>query len=927
MPLAQIKDRKAIIDRKALMGRVAELAETHRDTALNQAMVALLKEAHASGMAEIRQRFEAGTMGGRRTARAIAYLTDQILRVAFDVVTEHLHPLANPTASERMALVAVGGYGRGEMAPYSDVDLLFLIPHKSTPWVEMVVETMLYLLWDLGLKVGYATRTPEECTRLARTDLTIRTALLESRYLWGDRSLFDQAAKRFIRRVVALTGTEFVDQKLAERDARHARMGDSRYVVEPNIKDGKGGLRDLQTMWWIARYLYGGIQPSEVLDQGVLTTEEYNQFQRAAKFLWTVRIALHFEAGRAEERLTFPMQLELAKTLGYTDHPGASGVERFMKHYFLVAKQVGDLTRVFCAVLEARQKKTLLSRLRRRRKVQGFAVEGERLTVFSPDDFKDNPARMIAIFRVADEKDLDIHPDALRAIQQNLGRITDRVRRDPQANRDFLTVLTSAKNGEINLRRMNEAGVLGRFIPDFGRVVAQMQYDMYHHYTVDEHTIRAIGLLARIERGELVNDHPLSSRVISKIASRRVLYMAVLLHDIAKGRGGDHSVIGAEVAKDLCPRVGLDPAETETVAWLVRWHLAMSNTAFKRDLSDRKTIQDFCKLVKSPERLRLLLVLTVVDIRAVGPDVWNGWKGQLLRDLYDAAEEELLVGHANVGRTERVAAKQAEMADELADWTPDEIARHTARFLDSYWIAEDVPTLVHNAQLIREAEKSGVEVQVSERIEPSMDMTQISVYAADAPGVFARISGALDLAGASITGARIHTTRDGMVMDNFIVQAFDNTALDDSHQLRKLDDAVAKALKGKLSPREKLIARNQGGLADKEDAFEVEPQVIVDNKASNWSTVIEVDAKDRPGLLYDLAFVIYKLRLSLTSAQVATFGERAVDVFYVRDRDGAKVTHPVRIRNLRTKLLKAVAGEPVFSRRRKVRDALDQAAQ
>ncbi|TNE61480.1 MAG: [protein-PII] uridylyltransferase [Alphaproteobacteria bacterium] len=911
--MTTVRNRRDVISRKSLVIMLENMVEERPESEWRQGLVTILKDAYQHGWNEVKRRFMEEAETGRNSAHALSFLADQILRTLYDFVTGHVYPLANPTASEKLCLVATGGYGRGEMAPFSDVDLLFLIPYKSTPWAENVVEYMLYVLWDLGLKVGHATRTPEECSRLAKEDLTIRTALLEARYLWGDESLFDAAAKRFVRRVVATTGPEFVDQKLAERNNRHQKLGDSRYVVEPNIKEGKGGLRDLQTMWWIARYLYGtGIDHEQAVKKDILTQKENRQFKQAENFLWTVRVALHFVSGRAEERLTFDVQRQLADLLHYKDHPGASGVERFMKHYFLVAKQVGDLTRIFCAVLEARQKKTaFFSRFRRTKKLQDFALEGGRLTFVAEQDLKDNPALMVRIFRVADEKGLDIHPDALRLIKHNLSRITDRVRRDPQANEDFLAVLTSKNEGEINLRRMNEAGVFGRFVPDFGRVVAQMQYDMYHHYTVDEHTIHAIGLVAKIESGELQADHPLSTDVIQKVISRRVLYVAVLLHDIAKGRGGDHSVLGADVAEHLCPRFGLKPAETETVAWLVRWHLLMSSTAFKRDLSDHKTIQDFCELVKSPERLRLLLVLTVVDIRAVGPGVWNGWKGQLLRELYYAAEEVLLAGHANVGRTERVKAKQAELRAALKDWSDAAFKKHVERMNDAYWIAEAPDTLVQNAELMKKTDEAKRPLGVTVRIEQFQDMTNVSVYTGDHPGLFARIVGALGVGGATIMGAKIHTSADGMAMDNFTVQDLEGRAFDSTRALDKLEHTILETLMGNVRPKEKLVERRMFG--KKTGAFEVEPVVLIDNKASSRSTVIEVNAKDRPGLLYDLAYALYRLKLSIFSAHVATYGERAIDVFYVRDLVGQKVTNKVRLRNIEDKLLKAARGEQIFS--------------
>ena len=376
------------------------------------------------------------------------------------------------------------------------------------------------------------------------------------------------------------------------------------------------------------------------------------------------------------------MQRQIAAAMRYADRPGKSAVERFMQFYFLNAKTVGDLTGLFLAQLDEQMgdkgRRFALPTLRRRpKRLDGFTVDRGRLSIPNDHWFADDPVRLVELFALAAREGMEIHPNAMRAASRD-ARLVDQVRDDPRANAFFLEVLTARDRPDVALRWMNEAGVFGRFVPDFGRVVAQMQFDMYHHYTVDEHSIRAIGLLSRIERGELADDHPLSTALFRQIASRRVLYVAVLLHDIAKGRGGDHSELGAEVAMALCPRFGLDEAETETVAWLVRYHLLLSNTAFRRDLTDPKTVEDFVAKVQSPERLRLLLILTVVDIRAVGPTTWNDWKRQLLRSLFDAAEERLRLGHKQRGRAEQVAARQQELADALP-WKASAARAHARR--------------------------------------------------------------------------------------------------------------------------------------------------------------------------------------------------------------------------------------------------------
>ncbi|HEX8448783.1 MAG TPA: [protein-PII] uridylyltransferase, partial [Allosphingosinicella sp.] len=539
---ASIPDRRAIVNRRLLSDRLARIEATGE--ARRAEATRLLRQALADGRAEISRRLEQRPYAGSEAAAAYAFLTDQIVRLADDLVRSALQP---PDAADRLLILAVGGYGRGEMALHSDVDIAFVTPAEPGPWAKQAVEAVLYLLWDLGLKLGPSTRSVDELIGLASTDHTVRTALLEGRWLWGDEPLFDEVQARFWKEVVAGKSKTFVTEKLEERNARHLRMGDSRYVVEPNVKEGKGGLRDLHTLFWIGKYTYQVSKVADLVEVGLLSTSELHQFQRAERFLWAVRCHLHCVAGRAEERLTFDYQREIAGRMRYADRPGKSPVERFMRHYFLHAKTVGDLTGVFLAHLDEKfarkgRRFGLPSIRRRPSRLEGFVLDRGRLALPSDDYFREDPVRLLQIFALADLYGLEIHPLAMRSAARD-SKLVDEVRDDPRANRLFLDVLTSPRDPETVLRWMNEAGVFGRFVPDFGRVVAQMQFDMYHHYTVDEHSIRAIGLVSRIEKGELKDDHPLATALFRHIASRRVLYAAVLLHDIAKGRGGDHSLL------------------------------------------------------------------------------------------------------------------------------------------------------------------------------------------------------------------------------------------------------------------------------------------------------------------------------------------------------------------------------------------------
>ena len=916
--MSNIHEQRAIIDRRAIGARLEELAATHDNKQKRRtALLDLFKEVLNQGRAEIQRRFEIRD-NGVATHRETCFLMDQMIRLAFDFALAHEMPQGVRTSAEAMTLVAVGGYGRGELSPQSDIDLLFLTPYKRAPWHEQLVEWLLYLLWDLGLKVGQATRSAEECIRHAKEDMTIRTALLEMRWLWGDEELFQDLDKRFQHNVVEGTAQEFFTAKLDERNQRHERMGDVRYVLEPNVKEGKGGLRDLHLLFWLARYQYGAVGVESLVEMGIISQEAGATFTKARSFLWRVRSHLHYVTGRAEDRLTFDVQPEIAGRMGYADRAGSRGVERFMKHFYLVAKDVGDLTRLFCSLAEEQQKEKakfkqgLLARLKRKKdgSVAGFRLEGERLMVGDKTQFENDPAAMVRLFQVSLEHDLDIHPQALDLVHRNLKRIDAKLRRQPETMQLFMDVLTSRKNPEVALRHMNEAGVLGRLVPDFGRVVAQMQYDMYHVYTVDEHTIQAIGILHAIEVGELTQHLPVSSSIIHKIHSRPILYLAVFLHDVAKGRNGDHSVLGAEVAAKLGPQLGLTASESEIVAWLVRNHLYMSNTAFKRDIDDPKTISDFVAQVQSPERLRLLMLLTVADIRAVGPTVWNAWKAGLLRELYLRAEEAM-TGDLSAEARPRGKAAIESLRHRLLEmgWNAKDVDAHLALGYPGYWISYDTTSHVYHAQMRAEVAKTGIPLSINNRQDQMRGATEFTVYVGDHPGLFSKIAGAMALSGVNIVDARISTLSDGMALDTFWVQTVDGGPVVEEHRIKAISNNIEKVLSGQVW-LEKELANKRTRLSTRTDVFKVLPRVIGDEHASRTHTVIEVNGRDRPGLLYDLTAAMTDNGLQISSAHISTYGERVVDVFYVKDVFGHKVMDR-KLETVTKALLKALELKPV----------------
>jgi [protein-PII] uridylyltransferase len=903
-----------ILDVDALKAACDKIAATHKSDAgaMRMALLAELRKASQAGREKARELlFEDG--GGLACARRISWLQDNLISILYDFVLTHVHD----EKKDAMAVCAVGGYGRGTLAPGSDIDLLFLFPSSQKPWMKQVVEYILYILWDMGFTVGHATRTINECISLSKSDMTIRTAVLEVRYLCGAPVLVSELESRFENEVAHDTGPEFIAAKLAERDARHSKSGDTRYLVEPNVKEGKGGLRDLHTLYWISKYFYHVRDTQDLVKLGVLSRAEWKLFNKSEDFLWAVRCHLHFLTGKEEERLSFDVQREIAENLDYQPRPGLSAVERFMKHYFLVAKDVGDLTRIFCAALEDEQAKSIpgltgaFTRFTKRaRKIPGtldFVQERGRIGLADPEVLKRDPVNIIRLFHMADVQGLELHPDALKGVTRSLKLIDNKLREDEEANRLFLSILTSRKDPSLILRRMNEAGVLGKFIPDFGKIVSMMQFNMYHHYTVDEHLLRTVDALSRIERGLEKDAHPLATKVIASIEDRTVLYTAVLLHDIAKGRKEDHSIAGAKVARKLCPRLGLTPKQTELVAWLIDEHLVMSMTAQTRDLGDRKTIVDFADKVQSLERLKLLMILTVCDIRAVGPGVWNGWKGQLIRTLYYETELLIAGGFSEVSRKERAAHAANKLQGALEGWSEKERKAYVKLHYQPYLLSVTLEDQIRHANFIRDAGKANKVLATMVRTHSFHAITEITVLAPDHPRLLTIIAGACAAAGANIADAHIFTTSDGRALDTIVIN---REFTDDDDELRRAA-AISALIESVLAGKKRLpeVIASKAKSRRRPKAFTIPPHVTVSNGLSNKFTVIEVECLDRTGLLADIAAVLSDLSLDIHSARITTFGEKIIDSFYVTDLVGAKITSDNRQSNIVARLKAVLAGQ------------------
>jgi [protein-PII] uridylyltransferase len=867
----------------------------------------VLKQGLSDAKLRIQKQFENGELTGIKTAEAMALCHDDILRALFKYACDVQFPLAENDQNEHVALCAVGGYGRGEMAPFSDLDLLILYTHKSDmERCEKIAQYVLYLLWDMGLKVGHATRTPEQSIALARQDETVLTALLDLRLLAGAPEPATQLVQLLRKERTGAKTRAFIAAKLGSRDARHQREGNSRYVIEPNIKEGKGGLRDLHELYWISRYIYGGtkskveppIKPHGVatyLQLGLLDKGAAKRFTAAAEFLWCSRIHLHFLAERALEVLSFDRQDDMAVRMGYGHEYPEERVEAFMRDYFMTAREVGALTRIACAKLEGQSELLLphgLDRLlptsRRGLKAPGFVLDHGRLDFASARALKKNPFLMLDLFRVAGNRNLDIHPDAFAAILKYMHLIDDEFRQHADASEIFQDILLNTQAPGAVLKTMNEAGVLGAYLPEFGAIVGRTQFNMHHAYTVDDHTLSLVRYLHDIESGECEREHPLTTAFMKDWDDRlrRMVYLACVFHDVGKGQG-DQCIEGAALSRDACRRLGLPDADVETISWLVRNHLEMSETAQRRDTSDPETVKNFARIVGSVTRLQMLTALTCVDIRSVGPGIWNDWKGELLRQLYDGAQQELM-GEFDIDENKAPES----FLDLLKSKANLEVAEASWPVFNalpaSYWhnFSED-DQLLH-AAFFEKAHHNNKDHQVTARLNRDIDITELWILTKDRGHLFADLTRAIASCGASVMGAHLHTGTQNMVFDVFYVQNSEGLAFGRKNP-KRLTDLIAVT--------ESAVAGNAGELklpaalpSRRAAAIPIRPRISIDQKDQN-NAIIEVEGRDRPGLLYALATILHAHDLSVNSAHIEVVGPKAIDVFYVSHASNKVLTN------------------------------------
>ena len=834
-------------------------------------------------------------------------LIDSLLKVIFK--NSYFHSLGNK--HYQLTLIAVGGYGRGELSPHSDLDILFLFPNKlrknDTKKIENVVELILYILWDLGYTVGHSTRTIDDCIEKSRSDLTISTSLLEKRFVAGNYDIYDLLNNKFKTFINNTKTLDFVEAKLKESETRHKRFGESRYVVEPNVKDGKGGLRDLHTLIWILKFAYKVDTISKLINVGALTKEEAVPFAEAQRFLLSVRCHLHYRANREDDRLAMDAQLEIAKSMNFKNTITHKDVERFMKRYFLATKTVGNLTRIFCAAIETEFNKPLrmsFLSFKKRENITPFRLEVGRLFSYEREILTENPINIIKLFYISHINNIDIHPKTLRQITSLRKSINLKVRQNVEANKMFLNILTSDKDPTRTLRLMNEANILGQFIPEFQKIVGLMQFDMYHSYTVDEHTIFTISNLHYLRSGKFSDFAPLTSSAILEIKSYKSLFVAMLLHDIAKGKKGDHSENGSLIASKICPRLGLNKEETKMVEWLVLHHLLMSKTAFRYELGDPKVIKNFAKQVRSIDKLKSLLALTVADIRGVGPDVWNDWKGALIKELYIKTYDLLKPPQEISKITEPLKSSKELLIRYLNNKGVNDldIKTYCSKFYNNYWGTFNLPSVVNHYEIFTSMKNYSKKLEVYLSNDSKLKATELLVITPDHHGLFSQISGLVASSGYDIVSAKIITRSDGYALDTFFLQNKERKPISDINLRKKLIETITKGLEGNFNI-EKALNIKWKEIPARFRAVKAPIRVIIDNKTSDQYTILDIKCKNAPGVLYKITKIITTLGLQINTANVSTYGDRVVDIFYLKNAFGSKVDDNTTIEKVKNSIL------------------------
>lgn len=852
----------------------------------------------------LKQRLLDGAAGGDVMAALTDFVDGLIIGRFRDAVRDGGEE-AQAAALQHCCLVALGGYGRRELAPYSDIDVMFLYQPQAGETAPALSSQVLRHLWDLGFQVGHSVRTVQDCIELATADLTVRTSMMEARFLAGSPQLFQDFHRRYFRQVVGKGVDRFLDQKVEERRREYEKFGETVYLLEPNVKKSKGGLRDLHVLQWagLARHQAGTLQ--ELADRGILSRQDFQALCEAREFLWRVRALLHFGAGMAQEILSFDEQVRLAAQFGFEDRPHLLAVEQFMQQYYRHTMGLHEICRRFVDRCRSVSLWRRMAQLLPAPKVDGhFIVTGQCLDV--PLELRgrvlDSPALLLRLFELAGARRLRIDTDLLDAIHQHMETVSSDAFRSPEVSRSFLTILAGPGAVADTLEAMHRAHLLEKLIPVFAAVRGLMQFNQYHKYTVDEHSLLAVA------KAEAISREPgLLGDVSREIKRRDLLHLAVLLHDLGKGREEDHSEVGKAIALDTAARLGLDEQETRTLVFLVHRHLLMAHTAFRRDPYDEKVLLPFARAAATPEVLRKLLVLTAADIAAVGPGVFTKWKESLLIELYLRTLPEISgEGSAPIG-TERLDQLAADVAARSAGLDKAWIRAELARFPLRYVLGTPADRIAVHLAAVQRLEAG--EVVVEHAFNQPLGTCEYTVVTTDdvTPGIFSKLAGVMAATGLQVLDAQIVTRQDGLVVDTFQVLDRDYAAAPPASRRDDIAETIVRVLTGEESV-EALMARGSRLPTRRAvPAHRQATEVQIDNETSDRFTILDVFADDRQGLLYVITHAIFRLGLSVHAARISTRLDQVADVFYVTDGAAGKVMDPGRVEMIRRNIQEEVS--------------------
>ena len=856
---------------------------------------------------ELKRRHMAGA-SGTAIVQELTAAADRLLRALYRWADAE-RGRRYPRLHQSLAIVARGGYGRGELNPYSDIDLVFLHDWKPGPYVEIVAESILHALWDAGLVVGSAIRNVKECVRMASTDLKEKTAIIDARFLAGDPQPYAELEKALETEVLARNQQKFFKAKLEESRERQARYGDSVYLLEPQVKEGEGGLRDLHTALWLAKVKYRVRSLEELVQKAVITQDELEEVNRARDFLWRVRNSLHFLSGRHFDQLTFEYQEMIAPVMGFTAAAGEGASGALMRAYYQQASTIHMFAESLIArVLEPEPTRFFRRGLSRQIRT-GVIIQDNLLAVAHADFFKQDPLSLITIFADCQAHRVELAGPTYQLARDNLFRIDDDLRRDERSGKALMAILSGKGRVAETLEAMHRAGVLGALVPEFGNLYARVLHDLYHVYTVDRHCLAAVRELERLRSGEYKSTAPLLTEVARELDSLPLIFLALLLHDIGKGHGHDHHERGAVLTAEVARRMGLDGEQVDLVVFLVRNHLLMSEISQKRDLEDEQMVAEFTRAAGSIDRLKALYLLTFADMRAVAPNVYNNWRDMLLSDLYMKALKILEQGDREaVDPARRLALLKSALRGQLtAGGAPAEaIERFFERMPDRYFLTAPESDLAYHFELMRRLGDDPLACH--HRHFPDREFSEFIVLTHDQRGLFSKIAGVLTANQLNILSARITTTTDGIVLDVFRVLHVRGMAMEEDRWGRVERDLRA-VLSGEQAVEELVARAHRTGLPKKKFIQRVATEVTVDNRASEQFTVVDVFTQDRLGLLFEITHTLFELGLRIHLARISTNADQALDVFYVSDETGAKITELSRLRELRAALVARLAGD------------------